>query len=70
MMTLKQWMSDQGITQHQAATLLGVSQPTLCRWINLVNAPDIENIINIRKVTGGAVTADSIVNEWEGVSNG
>lgn len=64
-MTLREWMADQKLSQQKLAVMLGVTQPTIARWLNTVQAPDFCNIIKIRKLTGGVVTADSLVDQWE-----
>ena len=63
-MTLKEWMQERQLSQQKLAEMLGVTQPTIARWVNTIQFPDPINIIKIRTVTGGKVTADSLVDQW------
>lgn len=54
-MNLREWITEQGLTQREAARRLGVHEITLSRWVMGRAVPRREWRDRIREVTGGAV---------------
>jgi len=54
-MTLREWLKQKGLTQTEAARLLGVTQPYISQWVN-GTVPDPKNILRIEEASGGKVT--------------
>ena len=58
-MTLREWISEQGLTQRAAADRLGVHEITLSRWLTGKAIPRREQMASIRQETAGTVDAGS-----------
>jgi transcriptional regulator with XRE-family HTH domain len=48
-------MAEQGLTQAQLASRLGVSQPTVSDWLNGIIKPTAKRLLKISKKTGLSV---------------
>jgi predicted transcriptional regulator len=57
-MKLAEHMDKKGITETEMARLLGVSQPTVSRYLNGERMPKPRNMAKIVAVTGGRVRPD------------
>lgn len=54
-MTLKEWMSQKGLTQQEVADAVGTHQTNVSAWLR-GRAPGPHFIIEVEKLTEGAVT--------------
>lgn len=52
---LREYMEQHGLTQYELAKRLGVSQPTVCDWINGNFTPTAKRLLLISKRTGLSV---------------
>jgi len=57
------WREKHGLSQTEAAELVGVRQPTWSSWEQEDKAPSLEHALKIAEVTGGEVTAQMLVRE-------
>ncbi len=64
-MNLNDWIKTKNLTTSQFAEMLGVSQPTVSRWINGVLFPSRKSIAAIIKTTNGEVSANDIFGKEE-----
>ncbi len=55
-MNLSDWIKIKRLTTIQFAEMLGVSQPTVSRWINGVLFPSKKSMTAIMKTTNGEVS--------------
>ena len=60
-MKLASWISRTGITPAEAARRFRVAHTTVGRWCSGGLFPGLDNLLVIREVTGGAVTADDFM---------
>lgn len=60
-MTLQQYLSLTGLTQRQFATMAGVSQSAVSRYVIGLRMPKREHLRRIIEVTEGAVTPTDFV---------
>lgn len=56
-MKLRAWIDHQGMSQAEAADLLGVSEATMSRWISGKDRPNWPNLAKITLVSKGLVSA-------------
>lgn len=56
---LKEWRASAGLSQVQAAELVGVRQPTWCAWETGKVTPHIEGALKIARVSGGVVPVEA-----------
>lgn len=56
--TLGRWLLERDVTQTQFAKYVGASPAAVCRWINGSRTPNLRDAIQIRRLTGGAVSLD------------
>lgn len=56
---LKAWRSSVGLSQMQAAELVGVRQPTLCAWERGKASPHVDGALRIERASEGAVPVES-----------
>lgn len=56
-MKLRAWIDHQGMSQAEAAGLLGVSEATMSRWISGKDRPNWPNLAKITLVSKGLVSA-------------
>ncbi len=61
---LKQYRKEFGLTQEQAAEMLGVSRQAVANWERGETLPDIENVIKLADIYG--VTVDCLVRDITG----
>lgn len=54
-MTLREWITQNSMTQRQAAELLGVHEITLNRYVTGKQIPRRATMMAISKITSGAV---------------
>lgn len=54
-MTLKEYLQQQGISQHQFAELVGVTPQAVNQWVQGRRFPRPTVILKIRMITGGRV---------------
>ena len=52
MRRLRRYLADNELSQAQFAELLGVSQPTVCDWLNGDKLPSTDNLISLSRITG------------------
>ncbi len=57
-MTLAQYMAREGLSETEMARLLGMSQPTVSRYLSGERMPKPRNMAKIVAVTGGRVRPD------------
>ena len=57
-MKLTEYMAKKGINETEMARLLGISQPTVSRYLNGLRMPKPRNMAKIVAVTGGLVRPD------------
>lgn len=57
------WREKQGLSQTEAAELIGVKQPTWSSWEQKSKAPGLTHALKIEEVTGGEVKAAMLVRE-------
>jgi len=50
---LRQWLTQRGWTQRQLATLLGVSDSLVSRWLRGHRSPSAEQLAKIEKIDRG-----------------
>lgn len=55
----KEWRREAGLTQEQAAQMVGVGQNTLCDWENGKKKPQIEQALALQEASGGKVAVAS-----------
>ena len=60
-MTLRDWMAREGITLTDLAASLNRPVPTVHAWVHGHRTPRGEAFLDIKRVTGGAVTADALI---------
>jgi DNA-binding transcriptional regulator YdaS (Cro superfamily) len=60
-MTLAEFLSDQGLSQAKFGAWIGVSAPTINRYIKGKRAPSATNVRKIKAITKGLVTADDLL---------
>ena len=61
---LKQYLEENGLSQREFGERIGVRQSVVSRWCSQVAYPDWEySLPRIIKVTGGAVDANSFVED-------
>lgn len=63
-MQLKDYLSENNLTQQKFADQIGVTQATVARWAGGVQFPDPIFLKKIETVTGGKVTPSDMVNMW------
>lgn len=56
-MKLRAWIDHQGMSQAEAADLLGVSEASMSRWISGKDRPSWPNLAKITLVSKGLVSA-------------
>jgi transcriptional regulator with XRE-family HTH domain len=49
---LRKWRSDQGLSQDEAAPLLGVKKPTISRWETGSRTPSLAQAAKLSETTG------------------
>jgi transcriptional regulator with XRE-family HTH domain len=69
-MKLKDWRAREGVTQAQAASMIGVSVTTISRWESREVVPRQQQLAAIREATGGAVGAVDFVRQGELLASG
>jgi len=62
-MTLKQYLAQHNIPPDRFAGELGVSIPTIYRYLSGDRFPTPDNLRRIRDMTGGAVTANDFLDQ-------
>jgi DNA-binding transcriptional regulator YiaG len=60
-MTLRDWMARQGISLTDLAAALNRPVPTVHAWVHGHRTPRGDALLDIKRVTGGAVTADALI---------
>jgi predicted transcriptional regulator len=60
-MTLKEYLSEQGLTESAFAELLGISQAAVNRYCNGIRTPQRMKLRAIVKATKGKVTANDFM---------
>lgn len=60
-MQFKKWMKDNGFNQKDFASLTGVQQPTVSRWIHGHHRPSLKRIMEIEKITQGKVKVHDFI---------
>ena len=60
-MQLSKFLDYHGMSQAEFGKLIGASQPSISRYIAGSRMPRPMQLIRIRKVTRGAVTADDFI---------
>jgi transcriptional regulator with XRE-family HTH domain len=56
LMTLQQFLSQNGLSQHTFAKMAGITQVTVSRYVNGLRLPRRAHMKRIYEVTGGSVT--------------
>jgi transcriptional regulator with XRE-family HTH domain len=52
---LRVWRKDHGLTQEQAASMVGITAPTWCDWESGQKIPRADLILLLEQASGGAV---------------
>ena len=60
-MNLQDYLTQQGITPSEFAKRIGVSQPTVSRYLRGVRFPRLKHLVAIERETGGAVRASDFL---------
>jgi plasmid maintenance system antidote protein VapI len=60
-MTLRDWMAREGISLTDLAKALGRPVPTVHAWVHGHRTPRGDALLDIKRATGGAVTADALI---------
>ena len=55
MSILRQYIKDRGLTEIEAAKLLGVRQPSVNQWLNGAAIPSARHIVQLARVTGRTI---------------
>lgn len=55
MEALRTYLEEQRMSQSEFATVLGVSQPTVCDWLSGRSRPKSSRLLQISQVTGISV---------------
>lgn len=69
-MQLSEYLRQHEISRGRFAELIGVKEVTVGRYITGARFPDRDSLIAIKRVTGGAVTADDFLPAEPSPSNG
>jgi len=62
-MKLKNWLQTNDLSTADFAAIIGVSQPTIYRYMNGVQYPSRKYLLAIKKHTGGQVTPNDFLTE-------
>jgi transcriptional regulator with XRE-family HTH domain len=49
---LRKWMDDRGLTQHELAEMLGITQPQVSKYLSGRRSPSLETIVVLANITG------------------
>jgi DNA-binding transcriptional regulator YiaG len=60
-MTLRDWMAREGLSLTDLAASLNRPVPTVHAWVHGHRTPRGDALLDIKRVTGGAVTADALI---------
>ena len=60
-MDLSAYLQDRKLNQAAFASLVGVSEAAVCRWVSGKSRPSWEKLSQIERVTDGKVTARDFV---------
>lgn len=60
-MTLSEWMTENDVSPESLANMIGVHWATIYKWRSGRSFPRLDQIVAIRRLTKGAVTADDFL---------
>jgi transcriptional regulator with XRE-family HTH domain len=66
--TLKQWLSENGVTQSWLAKTLNVHRLTVSRWVSGKTIPHLSVIGKIQTITRGGVVPESFIKPKENIN--
>lgn len=64
-MRLEEWMRQNRVTQAEFGARVGVGQDAVSRWASGSRTPRPDHMAQIRRETGGAVTADDFIGDLD-----
>lgn len=62
MSKLKKYLEASDMTQAELAIAVGVSQPTVCDWVNGGMSPSLGNLVVLARITG--IGLDELVRDF------
>ena len=64
-MRLDQWLNEKGIGLAEFGAMIGKSAPTVSRFARGLGNPDLSTMVEIERVTNGAVRPDDFLRSRE-----
>ena len=65
-MILQDWLNSHGFSQTDFAALSQIDQGTISRWLSNQQAPNLQSMFEIERVTSTAVTGDDWLRQFYG----